>query len=55
MDDFREPSLNINDDRKIKINLGELMKEIGSNTGGESEAPLPSGEMILLTVKCFKP
>ena len=40
-EDFRELSLNINDDRKIKINLIELIK-----------AGTP-GDMILLTVRCF--
>lgn len=40
-EDFRELSLNINDDRKVKINLIDLIK-----------AGTP-GDMILLTVKCF--
>lgn len=40
LEDFREPTMNVNDDRKIKINLGELMKK---------STP---GKMILLMVKC---
>lgn len=39
-EDFREPSLKVNDDRKVRINLAELMKD------GKP------GKMILLTVKC---
>jgi Pyruvate/2-oxoacid:ferredoxin oxidoreductase gamma subunit len=40
-DDFREPTMKVNDDRKIKINLAELMKD------GKA------GKMILLSVKSF--
>jgi hypothetical protein len=45
IEDFREGAgLKINDDRKVKINLGELMKK-----AKEGQA----GKMLLLTVKCF--
>lgn len=40
-EDFREQSLKINDDRKIRFNLTDLLKDA-----------LP-GEMIVLAVKCF--
>jgi hypothetical protein len=40
-EDFRELGLKINDDRKVKINLGELMKY------GKAD------KMLLLIVKCF--
>ena len=40
MEDFREPTLKVNDDKKIKINLGELMKDS------------KPGKMILLVAKC---
>jgi hypothetical protein len=46
-DEFRESGLKINDDRKVKINLGELMKA----EAGKQQA---SEKMIILTVKCFK-
>ncbi len=38
LDDFREPQLKINDDRKVRIILSSMKKP---------------GRMILLTVKCF--
>jgi hypothetical protein len=38
LDDFREPNLKLNDDRKVRITLSHLVKP---------------GTMILLTVKCF--
>jgi hypothetical protein len=40
-EDFREPSLKVNDDRKVKFNLAELVKK------GRP------GKTILLFVKCF--
>ncbi len=38
LDDFREPHLKLNDDRKVRITLSHITKP---------------GTMILLTVKCF--
>ena len=38
LDDFREPNLKINDDRKVRIVLSQMKKP---------------GTMILFTVKCF--
>jgi len=38
-ENFREPSLKVNDDKKVRINLSELSKT-------------PKGKMILLTVRC---
>jgi len=39
VENFREPSLKVNDDKKVRIDLNELSK-------------IPKGKMILLTVKC---
>ena len=38
MDDFREPALKLNDDKKIRITLSQIKKQ---------------GHMLLFLVKCF--
>lgn len=43
-EDIREPMLKVNDDRKIRINLPELLKKKGGKPG----------KMLLLTVKCWR-
>ena len=40
LENFREPALKVNDDKKVRINLSDLSK-------------IPKHKMILLTVKCF--
>ena len=62
-EDFREPQLKINDDRRVHINLSNLMPKLkptdpkkpgdksNSSLGSQKQSPFSGGKMILLTVK----
>lgn len=52
-EDFRELKLKINDDKRISINLNQLIKkkEVKANASALSNKVGPKGKMILLTVK----
>ena len=56
-DDFREAQLKINDDKRIHINLSQLLPKesskltTGSTSSLSHKGPHGSGRMILLTVK----
>ena len=54
-EDFREPALRVNDDRKIRINLSDLLnrkRKDGSHDHLHQEKPR-NQKMIILAVKCF--